>query len=198
MTETPSQSVRCPVHGTYYRPDRERACPRCMETAAVASAAPRAMARTSFWRISPVTALIWLIVLSGGGWGGYRFLLKMGDRGGELHEARVEVASRIDPSLVRAQIQALENLVYAAEIEPYSQGSRIQRASLVLYQGVMQRASKLLAARHGNRIVGFGSMAVTSEDVGYGTIDMDRIRREWEAVRVAAFHDAAWFRTARR
>ena len=198
MTGTQNTSVRCPVHGTYYRPDRDRVCPRCKEAADGAYAAPLAMARGSSRRISPVTAFIWLLVVSGLGWGGYQLLIKMGDRGEELHAETVEVASRIDPALVRSQLQALENLVYGTEIEEYMQGSRIQRASLVLYQGIMQRASRLLAARHGNKIVGFGSTAATFEDVGYATIDMDMIRREWEDVRADVFHDAAWFQTARR
>ncbi len=199
MTGPQGQSVRCPVHGTYYRPDRDQICPRCKEAADRANAAlPQALAQDSSRRIPPVTALIWLLVVSGLGWGGYQLLLKMGDRGEELYAETVEVASRIDPALVRSQIQALENLVYATEPEPYTQGSRIQRASLVLYQGVMQRSSQLLAARHGSKIVGFGSTASASEDVGYASIDMDMIRREWEAVRVEVFHDAAWFRAARR
>jgi hypothetical protein len=169
-----------------------------MEAADRAYVAPYALAQESSRRISPVTALVWLVVLSGVGWGGYQLMLKMRDRGEELYAETVEVESRIDPSLVRAQIQALENLVYATEIDQYSQGSRIQRASLVLYQGVMQRTSPLLGARHGNKIVGFGSTAVASEGVGYGTIDMDMIRRGWEDVRAEVFHDAAWFQTARR
>jgi hypothetical protein len=92
----------------------------------------------------------------------------------------------------------LENLVYAEEIEQFSHGSRIQRASMVLYQGVMQRVSRLLATRQGAKIVGFGSTAVASEGVGYATIYMDMVRREWESVRAEVFHDAAWFRTAGR
>jgi hypothetical protein len=169
-----------------------------MEAADRGYAAPRALAKDSSRRISPVTALIWLLVVSGLGWGGYQFMLKMRDKGDELYAETVEVASRIDPALVRSQIQALENLVYATEPEPYTQGSRIQRASLVLYQGVMQKSSKLLAARHGNRIVGFGSNASAAEDVGYSTIDMNAIRRQWEAVRAEVFHDADWFKSARR
>ncbi len=88
--------------------------------------------------------------------------------------------------------------VYAEEIDPYSQGSRIQRASMMLYSAVMRRSSRLLATRHGKAIIGFGNTASQSEDVGYSTINMDYVRREWERVRAEVFHEADWFKTARR
>jgi hypothetical protein len=195
MTGPQGQSVRCPTHGIYYRPGEAQGCPKCFEAAGRdVPATPDEAVPNTYRRFSPVTALVGLIVVSGLGWGGYQFLQKMGEKGEDLYAETVEVASRIDPSLVRVQIQALENLVYAEEIEQFSQGSRIQRASMVLYQGVMQRASRLLATRLGAKIVGFGSTAVRSEGVGYATIDMDMVRREWEAVRAEVFHDAAWFR----
>jgi hypothetical protein len=145
-----------------------------------------------------VTALIWLVVVSGIGWGGYKALQAMSDKGEELFEEAQEIESRINPDLVRAQLVALEELVYADEVEPYSQGSRIQRATMVLYSAVMRRSSRLLATRHGNKIVGFGSFASRSEDVGYSTINMESVRREWESVRSEVFHNADWFRSARR
>ena len=95
MTGSLGQSVRWPVHGTYYRPDRDRVCPRCKEAADRASAAlPQALAQDSSRRISPVTALVWLVVLSGVGWGGYQLLLKMRDKGEELYAETVEVEAR--------------------------------------------------------------------------------------------------------
>ncbi len=110
----------------------------------------------------------------------------------------VKVENRIDPAVVRGPLQQLENLVYAEEIDPYSQGSHIQRATMVLYSALTRRTSQLLAARHGNAIIGFGNAASASEEVGYSTIDMDYVRREWEAVRAKVFHEAAWFKTAGR
>jgi len=145
-----------------------------------------------------MTGIIGLLVLGGLGWGGYRFFLAMGEKGEELFAETVEVESRIDPAVVRGPLQQLENLIYTEEIDPYSQGSRIQRATMVLYAAVMRRASRLLATRHGNAIIGFGNTAAASEGVGYSTIDMDYVRREWEAVRAKVFHEAAWFKTAGR
>jgi hypothetical protein len=199
--ERPSQpqSIRCPKHGYFYRPDVARGCPKCLE-GPVAGEPVRAesdVARPSR-RFSPVTALIWLVVVSGIGWGGYKALQAMSDKGEELFEEAQEIESRINPDLVRAQLVALEELVYAGEVEPYSQGSRIQRATMVLYSAVMRRSSRLLATRHGNKIVGFGSFASRSEDVGYSTINMESVRREWESVRSEVFHNADWFRSARR
>ena len=69
---------------------------------------------------------------------------------------------------------------------------------MVLYTAVTLRTSQLLGAHHGNAIVGFGNTASASEGVGYSTINMDYVRREWEAVRAKVFHEAAWFKTAGR
>ena len=122
----------------------------------------------------------------------------MGDKGEELFAETQEIEGRINPDLVRAQLVAVEGLVYASEVEPHSQGARIQRATMVLYSAVMRRSARLLSTRYGNRIVGFGNFASRSEKAGYSTIDMESVRREWESVRSEVFHDADWFRSARR
>jgi len=192
-----SQSIRCPKHGYFYRPDQARGCPECLK-GPVAGEPVRAESEVARRRFSPVTALIGLVVVFGIGWGGYEVLQAMGDKGEELYTETQEIEGRINPGLVQAQLVALEGLVYADEVEPYSQGSRIQRATMVLYSAVMRRSTRLLATRHGDRIVGFGSFASRSEDVGYSTINMESVRREWESVRSDVFHDADWFRSARR
>ncbi len=192
---TSTQSVRCPKHGSSYQPDRAHGCVKCLDEP---GNEPVAVSAPSSRRFSPMTGIIGLLVLGGLGWGGYRFFLAMGEKGEELYAETVEVESRIDPAVVRGPLQQLENLVYTEEIDPYSQGSRIQRATMVLYAAVMRRASRLLATRHGNAIIGFGNTASASEGVGYSTIDMDYVRREWEAVRAKVFHEAAWFKTAGR
>lgn len=199
--ERPSQSesIRCPKHGYFYRPDQARGCPKCLEgpVAGEPVHAESDVARPGR-RFSPVTALIGLAVVSGIGWGGYEVLQAMGDKGEELFAEAQEVEGRINPDLVRAQLVAVEGLVYASEVEPHSQGARIQRATMVLYSAVMRRSARLLSTRYGNRIVGFGNFASRSEEAGYSTIDMESVRREWESVRSNVFHDADWFRSARR
>ena len=192
---TSPQSVRCPKHGYYYQPDRAHGCVKCLEGPANK---PMAAGAPSSSRFSPITGFIWLLVLGGLGWGGYQFFVSMGEKGGELYAEIVEVEGRLDPALVRGLLEKLENLVYAEEIDPYSQGSRIQRATMTLYSAVTLRTSQLHAAHHGHAILGFGNIAAVSEEVGYSTIDMDFVRREWEAVRARVFHEADWFKTAGR
>ena len=194
-----SQSIRCPKHGFFYRPDQARGCPKCLE-GPVAGEPVRAESDIvqPGRRFSPVTALIGLVVVSGIGWGGYEALRAMGDKGEELFAERKVIEGRISPDLVRTQLVALEELVYASEVEPHSQGTRIQRATMVLYSAVMRRSARLLSTRYGNRIVGFGNFASQWEGVGYSTINMESVRREWESVRSDVFHDADWFRSARR
>ncbi len=199
--ERPSQSesIRCPKHGYFYRPDQARGCPKCLEgPVAGEPVRPESDIVQPSRRFSPVTALVGLVVVSGIGWGGYEALRTMGDTGEEWFAETQEIEGRINPDWVRAQLVAVEGLVYASEVEPHSQGTRIQRETMVLYSAVMRRSPRLLSTRYGNRIVGFGNFASRSEEVGYSTIDMESVRREWESVRSDVFHDADWFRSARR
>ncbi len=192
---TSPQSVRCPKHGYYYQPDRAHGCVKCLEGPANE---PMAAGAPSSSRFSPITGLIWLLVLGGLGWGGYQFFRSMGEKGGESFAELVEVEGRLNPAPMRVPLQRLENLIYAEEIDPHSQGSHIQRATMVLYSAVTLKTSQLRAAHHGNAIIGFGNAAAASGGVGYATINMDNVRREWEAVRAKVFHEAAWFKTAGR
>ena len=69
---------------------------------------------------------------------------------------------------------------------------------MMLYNAVMRRSSRLLATHHGNKMVVFGNFASRSEGMGYSTINMESVRREWESVRSEVFHDADLFRSAKR
>lgn len=189
----PSQprSIRCPEHGFFYDPDQAHGCWKCLEeqTEPVAAAAETPSAP----RFSRVTVLFWLVAAGGLGYGGFRFFQSMGERGGNIQAEVERTASRIDPELVRTQIQAVEALVYPRGATSIGHGARLQRAIMVLFRGVMGRAPRLLATHHGGKIVGFGNVATDADD-GAGTIDMARIQREWERVRAEAFFDADWFR----
>ena len=191
-----SQSVRCPTHGFYYNPDEVDGCVKCLEAPAPGRSASEAeqsgRGGSSF---SIVSLLVWMVVLSGVGWGGFRFIRFMGERGGEIFAETAEIAGRIDPTLVRSQIEALEALVYPTQPAALGQGGRIQRASMVLYSGIMRATSALAGSQHGQKIVGFGGMASQHEDVGFATIDLTAVQREWERVRAEVFHDADWFRS---
>ena len=191
-----SQSVRCPTHGFYYNPDEVDGCVKCLEAPAPRRSAPEAEpSGHGGSRFSIVSLLVWMVVLSGVGWGGLRFFRSMGERGGEIFAETAKTAGRIDPTLVRSQLEALEALVYPTQPAAFGQGGSIQRASMVLYSAIMRATSPLLGSQHGQSIVGFGSMASQYEDVGYATMDLTRVQRDWEEVRAKVFHDADWFRS---
>ena len=178
-----SHSIKCPTHGFYYNPTESAACPACLK-----EREPDAPRR------SVVTRLFWLVGLVAAGGGTYVFLGSLTDRADRLHDAAVPIESRIDPELVRGPLQALETLVYADGAGDLAYGSRIQRASMQVYTAVTVRAPKLLATRHGGRLVRFSNAASAYEDVGYQGIDMGRVRRDWEELRAEVFRDAPWFR----
>ena len=191
-----AQSVRCPTHGFYYDPDEVNGCVKCLEAPSPRRSAPEAEpSGRGGSRFSIVSLLVWMVVLSGVGWGGFRFFGSMSDRGGEIFAETKETAGRIDPTLVRSQIETLEALVYPTQPAAIGQGGSIQRASMVLYSAVMRATSPLLGSMLGQKIVGFGSLASQYEDVGYATADLTRVQRDWEKVRAEVFHDADWFRS---
>ncbi len=192
-----AQSVRCPTHGFYYDPDEVDGCVKCLEAPEPGRSAsevePSGRGGSSF---SIVSLFVWLVVLSAVGWGGVRFVRYMGDRGGEIAAETAKTAGRIDPTLVRSQIEVLEALVYPTQPAAFGQGGSIQRASMVLYSGIMRATSALAGSLHGRKIVGFGSKASQYDDVGYGTTDLTRVQRDWEQVRAEVFHDADWYRSS--
>ena len=195
-----SNSIRCPEHGYYYNPDEAEGCVKCLEGPVEPDLAP--VATSGGRRFLSFSLVFWLAVVFGLGWAGVKvsqsFFGAMEERGTEVHAASQETAGRIDPALVRSQIEAMEALVYAGQVDQFAHGSRIQRASMVLYSAVMAATNPLLGSLHGRKILGFGNAAGLYEDVGYSTIDMDQVRKDWEDLRVDVFWDVDWFRTPNR
>jgi hypothetical protein len=179
-----SQSIKCTKHGFYYDPTQSTGCIACMKEQGKSEATgPSVVARLG-WLAGLVLAL----------WGGYMFVGALTGRAERIHDAAIPIESRIDPELVRGPIAALETLVYADGAGDLAYGTRIQRASMQVYTAVTVKAPKLLASRHGGRLVGFGNAASAYEDVGYQSIDMGQVRRDWEELRAEVFRDAEWFR----
>ncbi len=187
-----SHSIRCPEHGFYYNPNEADGCAKCLEGP---SESAQGKSGGSF---SLVSMVVWGVVLGAMGWGGYWAVSAMGERGGEIFAETAATASRIDPALVRSELEAVEALVYAEPSSPFGHGGQIQRASMVLFSAVMRAATPLLGSRHGKKIVGFGSMASRTEDAGYTTIHMEQVRRDWEEIRAEVFLQADWFRSGGR
>ena len=195
-----SHSIRCPDHGFYYNPDEADGCVKCLEGPVEPDHAP--VASSGGRGFLSFGLVLKLAVVFGLGWGGVKasqsFLGAMGERGGEIYDATRETASRIDPALVRSRIESMEALVYAEQVSQFGHGGRIQREAMLLYSAVMGAVTPLLGSRHGTKIVGFGNAASQYEDVGYSTIDMDQVRKDWEDLRADVFWDADWFRKPNR
>ena len=195
-----SHSIRCPEHGYYYNPDEAEGCVKCLEGPVESDLAP--VATSGGRRFLNLSLVFKLAVVFGLGWAGVKlsqsFLGAMAKRGTEVHAATQETAGRIDPALVRSQMEAMEALVYAEQVDQFAHGSRIQRASMILYSAVMAASDPLLGSLHGRKIVAFGSAAAQYEDVGYSTIRMDQVRKDWEDLRADVFWDVDWFRTPNR
>ena len=78
------ESIRCPKHGIYYNPDNVDDCPKCLEGAVAAPYQTPELRPRRGSGLSVISSLFWLMLLGGVGYGGYRFSLVMGERGGEI------------------------------------------------------------------------------------------------------------------
>ena len=194
----PPGKVRCPKHGVFYRPSEAEGCYKCLEegpgAARAGSTEESASSGGGGIRVMPV---VWIAILGVLGWGGYQVLQKMGDRGGEIFEETKATAGRIDPELVRREIEALELVVY--DNAGWDYGARVNRQAAQLFAGVTRKASHLLAARHGAVISRLGQDLMSRQDPeNTPSLDeVDVLRREWEGVRDAVFNDATWYRSIR-
>ncbi len=195
-----SNSIRCPEHGYYYNPDEAEGCVKCLAGPVEPDLAP--VATSGGRRLLSFRLVFWLAVFFGLGWAGVKFSQSFFSategRGTEVNAATEETASRINPALVRFQIEAMEVLVYAGQVSQFAHGSRMQRASMMLYSAVMAATNPLLGSLHGRKIVAFGNAAAQYDDVGYSTIRMDQVRKDWEDLRAEVFWDVDWFRMPNR
>lgn len=100
----------------------------------------------------------------------------------------------IDPGPYRAQIQAVESILYKESPPELFDCDRVARAMMDLHEMIVDTETNRVAVHEANRILFLSSRADIG-DVGYAIPDLGPIRKEWEEVRSVVFAPADWFRT---
>lgn len=99
---------------------------------------------------------------------------------------------RLDPEPYRAQIRAVETLLYRATPAALGDGDRAAAALEELAQAIAQSAADPLARQRGLRLYDAVGLASGLGDAGYALPDLGLVRAEWEKSRDALFAPAPW------
>ncbi len=99
---------------------------------------------------------------------------------------------RLDPEPYRAQIRAVESLLYRATPAALGDGDRVAAALEELAQAIVQSAAHPLTRQRGLRLYEAVGLASGLGDAGYALPDLGLVRAEWEKSRDALFAPAPW------
>lgn len=99
---------------------------------------------------------------------------------------------RLDPEPYRAQIGAVERLLYRATPAALGDGDRVAAALEELAQAIVQSAADPLLRQRGLRLYEAVGLASGLGDAGYALPDLGLVRAEWEKSRDALFSPAPW------
>lgn len=99
---------------------------------------------------------------------------------------------RLDPEPYRAQIRAVESLLYRATPAALGDGDRVAAALEELAQAIVQSAAHPLTRQRGLRLYEAVGLASGLGDARYALPDLGLVRAEWEKSRDALFAPAPW------
>ena len=103
-------------------------------------------------------------------------------------------ASAIDPSPYRAEIEALERLLYKPSPPDYGDGDLAASMLMRLHSRVSERGVNPMVRSRVDEMLYLASHSDIGEG-GYALPDLGRIRERWERVRSQVFAPAVWFAT---
>jgi hypothetical protein len=136
---------------------------------------------------------MWLAAIAAVAVLGGRAVRGVADKGEDVVTEARATSGTIDPNQYRAEIQGMEAVVYESGPAEYGRGMRIYEAAMVLSDAIMRYPNRLIAGVFSSEVLAYGQRMSTMEDVGYTTLDMTIVRREWEQIRDRIFQDAGWY-----
>jgi len=128
-------------------------------------------------------------------------VLACDDRGGGHVErgperASAQAAARLDPSHYRAEIEAVEAVLYARSPVQPDDGERTSYAVESLLASISKREGALPAGHPALGLREFGAHQLAAGAAGGPASDRSPAQSEWEVVRDRAFARASWFSTS--
>jgi hypothetical protein len=178
------RTVRCGLHGRFYDAWSARGCPDC---------AKRSRSRTAG---------------RGGGWSAAPLLLA-GALGLAYWQGRLPVLAntvhvapapapaqplRLDPTPYRAEIEALEAVLYRDGRVALGDAERVAAAARALGDRLARDLDRVAGSRALLRLGAFAMEVEARAEAGYALPDLAGPRRDWERLRAELFQKAAWLR----
>lgn len=112
---------------------------------------------------------------------------------GKQKEAHVGI---LDANTYRAEILAVEAVLYKASPASLDDFTRMAAAMTDLYESIQARETHLIKKDAANRILFLTARADAGSDVGYALPNFADIRADWESTRFDVFGEADWFHRA--
>jgi hypothetical protein len=101
--------------------------------------------------------------------------------------------ARLDPAPFRAEIEAVEALLYTRTAPQPDEGERLRFAVESLFARIGEREAQLATGEPVRALREFGARQLTP---AASPVDRSALQSEWEAVRDRAFARASWFETS--
>jgi hypothetical protein len=108
----------------------------------------------------------------------------------------VRPGAGLDPEPHRAEIAALEDLLYQERPAELGDPELVSRLAAELGERVLAREGRRTGRAAFERLLAFSSDAGAEGDAGYAAPDLSRARLAWEGLRGEVFAPAPWMRVA--
>jgi hypothetical protein len=196
-----TRTARCARHGRVYDSRSEGGCPACAaEAEAIFAAQPGRRAGLLLLALGLLLAGGFALTLQPDP---LDALLSMAQREGSAPapQARRETAfaapagGSIDPAPYRAEIEAIEEVLYRGAPPGLGDVDRVSALAMQLGDRVHADLGPLAGRRALVRLVGFAAEAGAAGEAGYAAPELSLARAEWEALRRELFQPAPWLRT---
>ncbi len=181
------RSARCPLDGRVYDSWSEAGCPDC---AARAKRLPAPPPRRSG---VPAALLLLAAVAAAAHWQGLLPRLTNRVEAQRRFELRSS-APNLDPAPYRAEIEAIEAVLYRDTQAEWADGERVAAAARELADHMTAELDRITAHAVLLRLSAFAMEAEANADAGYALPDLARSRRAWQRLRSELFAPAPWLR----
>ena len=179
------RTARCGLHGRFYDSWSAVGCPECAKR----GRAPR-VSRRGGWAAPLLLLAGALGVAHGQGW------LPLLSNTVAVAPAPPRLPARVDPTPYRAEIEALEAVLYRTSEVERGDAERAGAAARELGDRLVRDLDRVAGSQALLRLGAFAMNVESSADAGYALPDLSGPRRDGERLRGELFERAPWWRRA--
>ncbi len=106
------------------------------------------------------------------------------------------ISEKIDPETEKDLILQIEDILYDEPSIAFERGAQLEAITTELAGDVRSYDSDFSMKERTEAFFSYSSLIGSMLEVGYGGIDIETARREWEKLRDSVFTEAEWFRSS--